>query len=93
MPPSAAGHAVKPPSVHRNDAHRMQFGVLEQIPRPRIMAIRGDEDFQHRVRLMPQLGDDGVETVNEGGLGHGRARFGRLGRVFYLGDSLRHGLE
>ena len=65
MPHTAAGHAIEPFGIHRNDPDRMQFGVAHQIPHPGIVTFSVDEDLKNGVRLMTQFGNDGVKSVDE----------------------------
>jgi hypothetical protein len=62
----------------------MEFGVLQKIAHPRIVPVRGDENLQDGLRLAAQLGDYGMETVDESALGHAGFVFGPGENTFLI---------
>lgn len=51
--------------IDRNNLDGVQLGMAHQIAHACIVPFGIDEYFKNGVRLMAQLGDDGVKTVNE----------------------------
>jgi hypothetical protein len=66
----APRHAFESPGIDGNDPHRVQFGVPQKVAHPRIAPVRSNENLQNGLRLVAQLGDYGMKTVDESGWGH-----------------------
>ena len=65
-----AGHAIEARGIGRNDAHASGFSLGQQIAGTRVVTLGGHMQFENRLRIVPQLGGDGVKAMNETGVSH-----------------------
>ena len=79
--PLARGQAVEALGVGGNDADALGLRMAQQVLGPGVLAALVQVHLLHRIRIVAQLGDDGMEAVDEAGgvilfgsgLGHGEA--------------------
>jgi len=73
--PLTVGKTVQTGHGHGHDPHVMGLGQFEQVPRAAVLAVFRQIDFLHVLGGVTQFGGNGMEAVNQAGIGHGEFLF------------------
>jgi hypothetical protein len=68
---SAAGQSVEPFRIGQDDAHPVSLRQFQQVAHAAVLAAFGDSNFPDVVSGMAQLGGDGMEAMDQPGIGTG----------------------